>query len=94
MDYTTAMDGGSPKPVTTTAQEIAPLRRGRLFFECINQSDTKVWIRLGAGAFDPGIAGTGIPIDPGASYFAQRYADAVWAVHLGTGTKYVTVVEV
>lgn len=65
----------------------------RLYALIVNDSDTIVYLNLGAAA----VVGEGIRLNANGGAFeinwTNLYTGAVYGIHGGTGTKYVTVIE-
>ncbi len=90
-DYRTqAAEPGTSVAVAATSTLVAPERR-RAQLHLVNDSDTKMYVRLAS----PAAVGVGVPLYPnGGSFSFDDYHGALYAIHGGTGTKNLCVVEV
>ncbi len=88
---TAAQPGGSVAVANTTTP-VVEARDSRSELTLTNDSDTAIYLRLaGTGAK----VGQGLMINAnGGSYTTDKYTGAVSAIHAGTGTKNLCVVEV
>jgi hypothetical protein len=78
--------------VATTSTLVLAARDGAIERTVVNDSDTKIYLRLAAtGA----VSGQGIPLlANGGSYRTDHYTGPICAIHAGTGTKNLCVTEV
>lgn len=81
--------------VTSTSQQALAANPGRKYAMLINDSDTAIYIKIGA----PAVVGEGIRLNPnGGSYemssaIGNLHAGAINAIHVGTGNKNLLVLE-
>lgn len=89
---TTATNPGTGVNATTSTGVVVAARADRNYLRITNASDTVVYLRLAATA---ATVGTGVYLAAAGGYFEiEGYAGAVSAIHGGTGSKVLTVVEV
>lgn len=79
--------------VATATTLILPLNADRNVLEIVNDSDTIIYLRLGA----PAALNSGIRLNPGGGAFnisaLNHYTGVIEAIHGGTGAKVLTVTE-